>query len=251
MILEKLQTIGYRFQTPLFYFATLLYFLLIGGFFRQWWPWLAVNSRFLASLAVLIFITLLYWFFKRTESLAIDQRNKILLLAYLLTCWLLMAFISVPWIALVFSIAGTLFLWWVESQIKQAKLSLNSLILVVVFLGVFDIYSLGTFFDLPAWMLAALMGVLFAGMWLLDPPVEKEKDNKKDYLIAVLATVFLGIQAFWLSQLFPWTVVANSAFLICLFLWLATGRFLERWSWLVSGVFWACLLVLFFSVRWF
>lgn len=242
---------NYKLQEPLFYCTTLLYFLFIGGFFRLWFPQAAPQSRFAVALSVLAFLVLLYWFFERImRGQSVDALYKKILLLYWVAFWFFLFFVSRSWLSLFLTLGWLFILWWqVKSQWGSLVFRINALIATVVVLITIDLYSFATFFNFPVLILAVFGGVLFAGIWLLEtkkPDLSQETPN----LPALLATVFLGVEAVWLSRFFPWSITAMTAFFLSLLGWLAVTRFLGRWSWFASGCCLVFLGLLLIGLRW-
>ncbi len=232
----------------LFYCATLLYFWFIGGVFRRWLPWAWVQEKWGVAVAAVVFLLLLFWFLKRiTPGQTFEVRA--VLIGYWLSFWLMFFFISRFDLALLWPILWLAFLFW---QTKEATSypakpdpappgNLQPSALVTIALFVIDFYSFATFFNTPIWLLAALSGMLFGAVSLVDRPS----------LTSLLAAVFLGIQAFWISRFFPWSVAGMTGFLLLMLVWLMAARLIQRWSWFLNGVFVVCLGIMMFGMRWF
>lgn len=242
---------NYKLQITLFYCTTLVYFLSIGGFFRIFLETLAPYNRFTVALSVLAFLGLLYWFFERILDKGFTGTHfKKILLLYWVTFWFFLFFVSKPWLALFFTVVWLFVLWWqTKAEWGSLGLRVNTLVAAVIGLATVGLYSFATFFNFPMFVLAVFGGILFAGVWLFVPK-DSGMTKEATSLPALLATIFLGVQAIWLSRFFPWSITAMSVFFLALLSWLAATRFLGRWSWFVSFVLIFFLIFLLLGARW-
>jgi len=103
-----------KYQNIIFYCTTLVYFWFVGGAFRFWFPGLEINSRFGVSIAVVILVGLIYWFFEKIVPQVTGGRKE-LLLGYWLGFWFTIFFVSRYELALFWPLVWLAFLLW---QIK-------------------------------------------------------------------------------------------------------------------------------------
>ncbi len=245
-LLENLKPKTHNLKPAIFCCTTLVYFWFVAGLFRAWGSWAVITSRFQVSLVCLVLIGLWYWFFEKVLE---EQRlaSRLVFGGYFLAFWFLVFFISQPWLAGLLPLAFVGFLFWELHGKADASFRFNALLMVVFLLVNIDLYSLATFFAFPLWILAAGAGVLFGFVWLIIP----SEATTSPTLPALLATLFLGVETFWISRFFPWSVLGMAGFFTLVFLSLAATRFLGRWSWAVAGFFAVFLGVLFLGVHWF